>query len=147
MHQRLNIFIGIVVAAMAAIPPASGSDPASYRWKNRLLLVFSPSESEPDYAAFDRSLTRERPEVVDRDLVVFRIFEKGTSRVEQKPLPPEDAERLRRRFGIRSGRLTVILIGKDGGIKMVREDRAALGEIFERIDSMPMRRQEMREKR
>jgi hypothetical protein len=38
----------------------------------------------------------------------------------------------------------VVLIGKDGGIKMQKQD-FNLATIFETIDSMPMRRQEMQQ--
>jgi hypothetical protein len=142
----LNSFIVAAAGVILTAATAAAADLTPYRWQNRILLVFSPTESYPDYAAFNRSLERERPEVKDRDLVVFRLFEKAPSRVEQQTLLPEDADRLRRRFGVRTGRLTVILIGKDGGVKWQREHRATLKEIFERIDRMPMRRQEMREK-
>jgi hypothetical protein len=147
MHHVLNSIIFVAVGVMLSAAATPAGDLASYRWKNRILLVFSPSESDPDFAAFNRSVERERPEVKDRDLVVFRLFEKAPSRVEQQPLQPEEADRLRRRFGVRTGRLTVILIGKDGGVKWEREHRATLKEIFDRIDSMPMRRQEMKQKR
>jgi hypothetical protein len=40
----------------------------------------------------------------------------------------------------------VILIGKDGGEKLSREEGTTLGEIFGLIDTMPMRRREMRRK-
>jgi hypothetical protein len=79
-------------------------------------------------------------------LIVFRVFEDGPSRVQEKPLSSEEAEALRRRFSVQSGRFAVILIGKDGGVKMVREHEADLQEIFDRIDAMPMRQREMREK-
>ncbi len=146
MQHLLKPFIILAVGAVLTTPTAWGTDLKSYRWKNRLLLVFSPAESNPDFAAFDRSLTMQDPEVKDRDLIVFRVFEKDPSRLEKQPLAPEDADKLRRRFKAAPGRFTVILIGKDGGVKMVREHRAALAEIFDLIDSMPMRQQEMREK-
>jgi hypothetical protein len=117
-----------------------------YHWKSRLLVVFAPTPSYAGSGAFDRNLSRRTVEVMDRDLIVFRIFENGPSRVEEKPLSSEEAEALRRRFSVQSGRFAVILIGKDGGVKMVREHEADLQEIFDRIDSMPMRQREMREK-
>ena len=123
-----------------------GMDLDTYRWKNRLLLVFAPTPSLPGFAAFDRDLARRTAEVSDRDVIVFRILEKAPSRVEEKPLSSKEAEALRHRFSVKPGRFTVILIGKDGGVKMVREHDADLQEIFDRIDSMPMRQQEMREK-
>jgi len=123
-----------------------GMDLDTYRWKNRLLLVFGTTESDPAFAAFDRNLSKEAAEVTDRDLIVFRIFENGPSRLEESRLSSEEAETLRHRFSVQSGRFAVILIGKDGGVKMVREHEANLREIFARIDTMPMRQREMREK-
>ncbi|MBW2492220.1 MAG: DUF4174 domain-containing protein, partial [Deltaproteobacteria bacterium] len=38
------------------------------------------------------------------------------------------------------------LIGKDGGIKLKRNDQIDLETIFELIDSMPMRNDEIRQK-
>jgi hypothetical protein len=125
---------------------ASGIDLTSYRWKNRLLLVFSPTLSDARFEAFDRNVSKARAEISDRDLIVFKILETGTSRLEDEPLTPETAEELRRRFDVEPGRFTVILIGKDGGVKMVSENRADLEEIFDRIDSMPMRKREMKNK-
>jgi len=46
----------------------------------------------------------------------------------------------------KQGAFTVVLIGKDGGEKLRREEGANLGEIFGLIDTMPMRRREMRGK-
>jgi hypothetical protein len=126
--------------------PALGTDLTPYLWKNRLLLVFSPTESDPGFVDFSQKLLRGLPEVKDRDLIVFQVFEKGPSRMGEQQLPPEETQKLRQRFGVKPGQFTVILIGKDGGVKMVSEHRAELQEIFDLIDSMPMRRQEMKEK-
>jgi hypothetical protein len=146
MSHPLKIFMAITFLIMLTSLPVLGADLTSYRWKNRLLLVFSPTESDPGFAAFDPNVSRELAAVKDRDLIVFRVFEKGPSRVDEHPLSSEDAQNLRRRFEVGPGRFTVILIGKDGGVKMVREHRAELQEIFDLIDSMPMRQREMREK-
>jgi len=131
---------------MLMVTPALGHDLASYRWKNRILLIFSPTDSNSDFEAFNQSLARELSEVKLRDLILLRVFETAPSFIEDKPLSPEDAEKLRDRFRVRSGHLTVILIGKDGGVKMISEDQVELQEIFNLIDSMPMRQQEMMEK-
>ena len=146
MRGVLNIFVYVVIGAALSGAPAAGSDLTSYRWKNRLLLIFSPSASHPGLAELDRSLAKNHADVIDRDLVIFRVFEDGPSMAGQAPLTSEDSTNLRRRYKIDTDRLTVVLIGKDGGIKLVRQHRADLQEFFDLIDSMPMRRQEMREK-
>mgnify|MGYP000181591071 CR=1 FL=1 len=78
-------------------------------------------------------------------MIIFRIFEDSHSRVSDKPLLPGDVEALRRRFGIEKNRFTVVLVGKDGGVKLVAHRDADLQSIFNLIDSMPMRQQEMRD--
>ena len=60
------------------------------------------------------------------------------------PLSPADADALRQHFSIASNTYALILVGKDGGVKFKRDDRVSLSEIFELIDSMPMRKNEMR---
>lgn len=133
----LAIFLAVPVGA------AQGADLAPYRWQHRLLLVFAEHPSDPDFMVFARSLSVNRDAVLDRDLVLGRIFERGPSQLGERPLSAEDAQSLRRRFAIRPAAFTVVLIGKDGGVKMVRSERVDLEAIFARIDAMPMRRQEM----
>jgi hypothetical protein len=144
MNKLLRNFIPIATGIMLTLSPALGADLTSYRWKKRLMLVFSADTSEAEYVAFNQSLKQRLSEVQDRELIILRIFEKAPSRIMEQPLQPEEAEKLRRRFSIKSGQLTVILIGKDGGVKMVKERRADIQEIFDLIDSMPMRQREMR---
>ncbi len=132
---------GILLSASTV----AGADTGDYLWKNRLLILFSPAPSNSAYRAFDRSLSMRRAEARDRDLIVFRVFENGPSSVEERPLPPENAEGLRHRFGAEPGRFSVTLVGKDGGVKMIQLDRGDLQKIFDRIDTMPMRQREMRE--
>jgi hypothetical protein len=131
---------------MLMVTPALGHDLTPYRWKNRILLIFSPTDTDTGFEAFNQSLAREISEVKLRDVILLRVFETPPSFIEDKPLSHGDAEKLRDRFRVRSGHFTVILIGKDGGVKMVREERVELQEIFDLIDSMPMRKQEMIQK-
>jgi hypothetical protein len=146
MRHHLKTLIALFIGVFIMSSSSWSADLREYRWKNRLLLVFSPTASDPVYASFAEDVSSRSNDVKDRDLVVFKVFEKGTSRLEGQPLSQEDARNLRRRFRVKAGRFTVILIGKDGGVKMVREDQAELQEVFDLIDSMPMRQWEMREK-
>ena len=40
----------------------------------------------------------------------------------------------------------VVLIGKDGGVKLRQEEPISVADLFALIDSMPMRKQEMRQR-
>ena len=136
-----------VVVTMSA--QANGQDEIrlkDYQWKNRLILAFSPSAEDPGYKALEKEIAVQAEEVIDRDLLVCHILQTGEIRLGESSLPTGSGDHLRESFAIRPGRFTVLLIGKDGGVKLRREGGVKLGEIFSLIDTMPMRQREMREK-
>ena len=91
-------------------------------------------------------LNVEPDEISERDLVVFKIFETGPSYMETTRIDPQTAATIRTKFAAPLGQFTCILVGKDGGTKLKRHSRVKLEEIFNLIDAMPMRREEMRQK-
>jgi hypothetical protein len=113
------------------------------RWKNRILILFSPYESHPSFQLQKDDLASRSQEVSERDLVIVEILEHGDSRALNRVLSEKDAQGIRDRFGVSPGRFQVILIGKDGGVKLRSEQAVPAQDIFGLIDSMPMRRQEM----
>jgi hypothetical protein len=121
-------------------------DLSQFQWKNRLLFLFAPNRSHPLFDALQKSLAIEPAEVADRDLVIFEILESGPSKMGMTDLDPQVAQSLRDKFDVRRGKFAIILVGKDGGIKLNRQDETRLEEIFALIDTMPMRREEMRQK-
>lgn len=121
-------------------------DLSSYRWRHRLLLIFSPSTDFAAYQTLLQQLHQERTGVLDRDLIVFRLVNQGHSQVGKARLNHQEVETLRRRFGVTENEFRVVLIGKDGGVKL-SERSVDLVDVFGLIDSMPMRQREMEEKR
>ena len=121
-------------------------DLSQFQWKNRLLFLFAPNRSHPLFDVLQKSIAVQQAEVTDRDLVIFEILETGSSRMDTSDFDPQMAQALRDKFDVHPGRFTVILVGKDGGIKLNRQDQTRLEDIFALIDAMPMRREEMRQK-
>ncbi len=87
----------------------------------------------------------QKSEVEDRDLAVFSVLAQGPSQMNTTAIDRQEADSIRDRFGISPNAFSLILIGKDGGIKLKRSDPVDLTEIFELIDSMPMRRNEIQQ--
>jgi len=56
------------------------------------------------------------------------------------------APELRSRYGVSGDSFALLLVGKDGGVKLTRNEPVALDEICALVDRMPMRRREMRER-
>ena len=124
----------------------SGPNLADYQWKNRLLLVFSPSASEPSYRELEKNLQQFRAELKDRDLLVFHIICAEDAVHHTHAFSPEAVRSLRQRYAVSDNNPTLILIGKDGGEKARQIGEFDLQALFARIDAMPMRQREMRER-
>ncbi|MFC1713317.1 CIA30 family protein [Candidatus Poribacteria bacterium] len=117
-----------------------------YKWKNRLLMVFSPSESHPDYKSQKKEIVEKIAQIDERDLVVFEIFEEGENRVSNSTIAHAAGESLREKFSVKPEEHTVVLMGKDGAEKLRSTGHVPIEEIFSLIDSMPMRQSEIRER-
>lgn len=117
-----------------------------FKWKDRLLFLFSPDRTHPLFEFLQKSISDRKPDVEDRDLVVFEILELGLSSMNEKPIDVQTAQSIRERYDVSPNQFTIVLVGKDGGVKLRRHQYTRLEDIFALIDSMPMRRQEIRQK-
>ena len=115
----------------------------SLRWKNRVLAILSPTESDLSFQLQKQELASSSEGVLERDLMILEILEHGESRVGNMFLSGKAVEDIRRRLGVHTGPFQVFLIGKDGGVKLRSSEPVSMKDLFGLIDSMPMRRQEM----
>jgi len=152
LNKKTILAILLLFWGQAAVQDAFGQggspmDLNVYRWKNRLLMVFSSSPDDPNYQSLIGEIQEQRKGLRDRELLVFEILEKGESRFGDTVLKKEAIDFLRQKFSAGQGSFLVILIGKDGGEKMRRQNqKVSLTEIFAVIDGMPMRQREMKER-
>ena len=151
MKRKLFFILLFLLAEQTGIPNAfsqggSFMDLNVYRWKNRLLMVFTSFQDDPNYQSLTKEMQGQQYGLQDRDILVFEILEKGESRLGNFPLKKDSADLLRKQFGIRPGQFCTILIGKDGEEKRRWESRVGLGVIFSVVDAMPMRQREMNER-
>jgi hypothetical protein len=103
---------------------------------NRVLLIFGSREEAPQVAHQREEFAKHKRGTTERDLKIFVVA--GES---------QEALGLRKRFGASpSDPLCVVLIGKDGGRKMRRSGFVPADDVFRLIDTMPMRKAEMRDR-
>ena len=146
---RYHCMLLLMVGMMVSVASGKGEhqvDLSSHQGKNRLLMLFAPSEDAPIYQSFKEQLQRRAQEVRDRDVVTLHLFESGEGRLDVLPLHKEQVLSSRKRFSIDKGQCTVILIGKDGEVKFREELPIDLSDVFAVIDAMPMRQREIRER-
>ena len=137
--------LAAILTAILTLGSLLGAEPSSYRWKNRVIVV---STSRPDQAkAVEAVLKREQSGILDRDLVVIDVSGHG-KRIAHAVRPSgEELTSWRRRFSLTGDEDSFVLIGKDGGVKSRQTGTLNLARWFTLIDAMPMRQEEMRERR
>ena len=146
MSTLILAVFGMSISTDSAATEKGRIDFSDYLWKNRPLLLFAYSPDASAYRTVMQELNSQSDQIVARDMVIIEIFETGLVRVNARPIPAENADKLRKRFEVAEGMLTAILIGKDGGLKRRQTGRIDLTDIFALIDTMPMRQREMRKK-
>jgi hypothetical protein len=128
---------------MQAQPPHTTL--AAMRDKQRAVVVFANgnnalAEQQLQVAAQHAADFRER------DLLLVGI--EGTDpSVPTAMLKPDEDAAARRRFHVEAGQFTVVLIGKDGGEKLRSHTPFTWQTLRDTMDSMPMRAEEMRQRR
>ena len=104
----------------------------------RQLFIFAANAATPALAEQRRLLAERNTELAERDLTVIQIVGSRLAGA------PGNAMQLRRRYHVTASQFRVLLIGKDGGVKLDRTEPVDTVELFATIDAMPMRKDEMR---
>ena len=115
----------------------------TYLWKNRILLVFSPTQTNPHLLDQRSWISENRLGFDDRHLLVLEIVNNNVLIRLGESAAKHNASVLRSQFGVKKNQFRSILIGKDGTIKFDGPIPLDPCYLFGLIDSMPMRRQEI----
>ncbi|BAY15040.1 hypothetical protein NIES21_08260 [Anabaenopsis circularis NIES-21] len=119
---------------------------SSQKWQNRVLLVFAPSVNNRTYQQQMQLFNQHQNGFKDRDLVLVQVLATDKSYANGQLIDESSVANLRDRFGVDKDNFRVILVGKDGGVKRQDTTPVPATEIFEQIDAMPMRQQEMQQR-
>jgi hypothetical protein len=117
-----------------------------HQWKNRVLLVFSNPENENAKMQVSE-LMNQREELLERDLLLYQIDENNIIELLTQNEIDYSPTLVCEYYKVAPRECSIILIGKDGGIKLSKNRYVEPLEIFNLIDSMPMRQSEMRRKK
>ncbi|QLE53677.1 DUF4174 domain-containing protein (plasmid) [Nostoc sp. C057] len=160
--MKKSLLIALTLTACTAVSPVSiaGTVPSSthaikmssfnlssQKWQNRVLLVFAPSVDNHSYQQQMQLFNQHQNGFTDRDLVLVQVLATDKSYANGQLIDESSAVKLRNRFGVDKENFQVILVGKDGGVKRSDTKPVQAAAIFEQIDAMPMRQQEMQERK
>ena len=118
-------------AESVQIIPADMVDLNEFRWKKRPVLVFADSADDPAFIEQMDLLRAQLNELETRDVVILT----DTDPAARQPL----------RLRMRPRGFMLVLVGKDGGIKLRKPFPWSVREVSRSIDKMPIRQREIRE--
>lgn len=120
-------------------------DLSSHQWKDRLLVILTNGQSSDLYLDQMNILNKDIDGLEERKLIIYSVlperYKKGIH--SEKWIK---STKLFDRFKQNGKDFEVILIGLDGGIKLRQSEKISTEKLFGTIDSMPMRRNEIRNK-
>lgn len=144
--QRWFLIIKIVLSAGFLMSASTNSIASSllsqYLWKNRVLLLSAPSWQNQQLVAARKQIEMMQCGIDDRDLVIGFIITGQGAVFESHSINEHQVTAIKEELRIDKDSFTIILIGKDGGEKY-RSDHLNMPRIFDLIDGMPMRQEEM----
>lgn len=104
-----------------------------FLWEKRPIVVFADTERDPAFIRQMELLEDRKEALAERDVVILTDTD------------PEAMSELREELRPRG--FMLVLIGKDGGVKLRKPFPWSVRELSRSIDKMPMRQQELRDRR
>jgi hypothetical protein len=135
MKKLLSMF------ALALPLTAAAASVDSYAWHNRLLIVFAKDASSSELAKQRTLLSDAKEGMTERDLIPVQVIGNEVQGAS------DSADTLRRRYKVAPDAFRVVLIGKDGGVKIDSHEPLEPQRVFGTVDTMPMRRQESQQQK
>lgn len=145
MRRRDVLSYAAAGLTAAASGPAFAGSLDRYRWNRRLVVVFAPLKTHPNLVVQRQRLKAAAAGLEEREITVIEAVQ-NTAYLDGRPTFELDARTLRAEHGVSVVEFAVLLIGKDGGEKLRRDAPVTADTLFDTIDAMPMRQQEMRQK-
>lgn len=146
----ISIFF-LVATLMTRVVHGQENPLEDYQWKHRILLLITDSDSEGRYQQQISALGELDSDFEDRKLLVVDVrTDKYSIRNRPKMSQMSNLWKTNKtmysQYGIKGKQFSVVLIGLDGGVKLRQAKVLERDQLFERIDAMPMRSAEIKNK-
>lgn len=113
--------------------PATEVTLEEFLWLKRPVVVFADSPNDPAFQTQLRYLADDPAELIKRDVVII---------TDTDPAEPSEVRRTLRPRGF-----SMVLLDKDGAVKLRKPLPWSVREIVRAIDKFPLRQQELRDER
>ena len=142
-HKTMRVLLIFILLSTSM--QLHSQDFQQYRWENRLLIIVDQSDDQSNRQQQITYFQAAAEGLLDRKLKVFSFSQKGWQAGLQVS-PNWKQTELPNSFST-DQLFALYLVGLDGGIKAIYDKPATPQSIFALIDTMPMRRVELRSRK
>ncbi|AEM71123.1 hypothetical protein Murru_2084 [Allomuricauda ruestringensis DSM 13258] len=146
MNNSLLIKVILILTSFSFMN-TYGQDLEKHKWTNRILIVKTLDVQSKKYKEQVKEFTNSTEELIDRKLILYKIVNNDFTLTNYTNSSLNSSGKV-------SGKLAenildakenfeIILIGLDGGIKIQQTKILTKEHLFNTIDAMPMRKNEM----
>lgn len=126
------------------VTSSAAQDLSEHQWEDRLILVLTTDTTNSVFKEQLRELYSDPKGLEDRRLVIYKVLPDQYLRDDRADESWQESPNLYKEFKKSDEPFEVILIGLDGGIKLRKSELLTNEQLFERIDQMPMRKAELK---
>jgi hypothetical protein len=133
------LFISFLVS-LASLASAGSLD--GYLYDTRPLLLFTTSSESPGYVQQIKMFDGNDCEFYVRDIEILTVVGDEQNTVDGQILDPTEVSFLRKELDVGSYKELLVLVGKDGKVKLRAHMPIKPRDLFMLVDAMPMRQVE-----
>ncbi|MEM6806630.1 MAG: DUF4174 domain-containing protein [Bacteroidota bacterium] len=136
----------LCILILLLTPTMHAQDFSSYRWENRLILLFADAEDNQELQQQLSEFLEDQQALAERKLLIFFIGEEESHMIFPQSKKLSHQSDRWKQFRQRKAPFELQLLGLDGGRKLRKQSFVSRSELYALIDGMPMRRAEIKAK-
>jgi hypothetical protein len=123
-----------------------GKDLSKHHWENRLILLLTDDLEDENFTNQLKELESGLKDLEERKVLVYQVFQHKMKLGLDKDANWTAATNMYKKYNKKDSPFELYLIGLDGKIKLEDHTCISIDKILDLIDSMPMRKSEIRPK-
>jgi hypothetical protein len=146
--EKYNIRICLIILCGTLFIKVDGQNVDKHKWQNRILIVKTSNENDSKYKEQLKEFNKSISGMEERKLILYQIVGEKYKTTDYEMIESnnswKDLKSRNNDIIDDTNDFEVVLIGLDGGVKIKKREVLRKEELYNLIDRMPMRLEELR---
>ena len=121
-----------------------------HKWENRVILIISKTQESEVYKNQIEEFKNSTKAIIERKLIIYYVLPNQYKLVDYQNEKSNNkwisSSKLFKTYADKQSEFKVVLVGLDGSVKLQQNQLISTSKLFNTIDSMPMRKSELKNK-